>query len=333
MVSFTDLSSSDPTSWSWTFGDGGASTLPDPSHQYLGVGSYTVSLTAANPGGSDTETKANYITVTAPAPEAEFSAAPTVGSAPLTVSFTDLSSNSPTSWSWAFGDGGASARQNPGHEYLGVGSYTVSLSVSSAGGSDTETKVDYIVAAFGDVAIDHWAWTEILACVSAGIVGGYGNNLYHPEWAVDRAQMAVYISRALAGGDGAVPDFTGDPSFADVDAAHWALKYVEYAFGEAVVGGYGDGNYHPEYEVDRGQMAVFIARAMAGGDSNVPSYTGDPTFPDVPETFWAFDYIEYVADPSWAVVQGYPDGSYRPWVVVNRAQMAVYISRGFDLVW
>ncbi|MFC1573421.1 S8 family serine peptidase, partial [Candidatus Eisenbacteria bacterium] len=64
-VDFTDLSSGGPTSWSWDFGDGiGTSTAQNPSYTYDTEGSYTVSLTATNAHGSDTETKVDYITVT-----------------------------------------------------------------------------------------------------------------------------------------------------------------------------------------------------------------------------------------------------------------------------
>ena len=62
-VAFTDTSSGNPTSWSWTFGDGGSSTAQSPSHVYGSANSYTVSLTATNGQGSDGETKTNYITV------------------------------------------------------------------------------------------------------------------------------------------------------------------------------------------------------------------------------------------------------------------------------
>jgi PKD repeat protein len=77
-------------------------------------------------------------------PVADFVGDPTSGTAPLTVSFTDLSINSPTSWSWDFGDMGTSTEQNPTYTYTAVGTYTVSLTASNAFGTDTETKVDYI---------------------------------------------------------------------------------------------------------------------------------------------------------------------------------------------
>ncbi|MBN1631832.1 MAG: carboxypeptidase regulatory-like domain-containing protein, partial [Thermoleophilia bacterium] len=200
-------------------------------------------------------------------------------------------------------------------------------------GAETVTDVDVVLTAeFGDVPQGFWAYDQVGACVAVGIVAGYGDGTYKPGNPVCRDQMAVYIARAIAGGDEAVPEYTGTPTFPDVPSPHWALRYVEYAVDHEVVGGYGDGTYHPECLVNRGQMAVFVARAMAGGDSNVPAYTGIPSFPDVGSSFWAYDYVQYIADDRRNVTQGYPDGLYHPEYVVNRDQMAVYVARAFGLL-
>jgi|GEM_PF-5155721 len=63
-VQFNDTSSGFLTSWSWSFGDGDStnSTLQNPVHTYISAGTYTVSLTTANAGGSNTSTKTSYIT-------------------------------------------------------------------------------------------------------------------------------------------------------------------------------------------------------------------------------------------------------------------------------
>ena len=79
-----------------------------------------------------------------PALDADFSGTPTSGPAPLTVAFTDLSTGEIDTWSWDFGDTGTSSAQHSSHTYYTPGDYTVSLTVSGPGGSDTETKVDYI---------------------------------------------------------------------------------------------------------------------------------------------------------------------------------------------
>ena len=72
---------------------------------------------------------------------AAFTANPASGNRPLTVAFTDESAGPVTSWSWDFGDGTASTEQNPSHTYYLAGDHTVTLSVSSPNGFDTETGV------------------------------------------------------------------------------------------------------------------------------------------------------------------------------------------------
>jgi len=64
LIQFSDESTNDPTSWEWDFGDGGTSNLQNPTYTYFSAGNYTVTLTSTNSYGSDSESKANYITVT-----------------------------------------------------------------------------------------------------------------------------------------------------------------------------------------------------------------------------------------------------------------------------
>jgi len=146
-VQFTDKSSNSPTSWKWSFGDGTYSTTKNPAHTYSKAGKYTVSLIVKNAAGTNTKTIKDYITVkTAPVkPVAAFSAKPTSGNAPLKVTFTDKSANSPTSWKWTFGDGKTSTSRSPAYTYSKAGKYTVSLTVKNAAGSSTKTIKNYIV--------------------------------------------------------------------------------------------------------------------------------------------------------------------------------------------
>ncbi len=130
-VSFTDLSTGEPTSWSWNFGDGGTSTLENPNHTYLLNGVYNVCLTATSPLGSNTSCQ-NVTIDSYVAPVASFS----YTGDPI-VAFVDLSANSPTSWNWSFGDGGTSTLENPTHNYLTNGSFYVCLTATNAVGSNT----------------------------------------------------------------------------------------------------------------------------------------------------------------------------------------------------
>lgn len=76
--------------------------------------------------------------------QADFSGTPTTGTYNLTVNFTDLSTNSPTSWFWQFGDGENSTEQNPTHVYTYPGVFDVALTTGNAYGSNSTVKLDYI---------------------------------------------------------------------------------------------------------------------------------------------------------------------------------------------
>jgi len=65
-IQFTDLTTNLPTAWLWNFGDGGTSTLQNPSHQYAATGSYNVSLLATNTNGTATITRLNAVAVSVP---------------------------------------------------------------------------------------------------------------------------------------------------------------------------------------------------------------------------------------------------------------------------
>ncbi|NQU49115.1 MAG: PKD domain-containing protein [Planctomycetes bacterium] len=82
-------------------------------------------------------------------PVADFSGNPLSVTAPLLVSFSDLSTNSPTSWAWNFGDGNTSTQQDPSHTYTAAGNYTVTLNASNGDGSDSEVKTNYISVSAG----------------------------------------------------------------------------------------------------------------------------------------------------------------------------------------
>jgi hypothetical protein len=235
--------------------------------------------------------------------------------------------------------------------YLPPGPHSVRLIVSD-GEAEVQTYCGVAVVPYlghfsdvpgpNDPQEAHWAFWEVESAYQSSIVGGYGDGNYYPDWSVTRDQMAVYIARALAGGDENVPDPSGEPTFPDVLAGDWAYKHIEYAAAQNVVAGYEDDLYHPEYEVTRDQMAVYVARAMVAptGEAALADYlpTDPRDFPDVPATgygdsgtdpYWAYKHIEYCVENG--VVAGYEDGLYHPADPVTRDQMAVYVARAFDL--
>ncbi|MCB2209093.1 MAG: PKD domain-containing protein, partial [Bacteroidetes bacterium] len=160
IVSFSDLSTNNPTSFTWSFSPGtityiagASSSSQNPQVKFNAPGVYTVSLTVSNSGGSDTKTKTNYINVSILPPVADFSANNLTPTLEEIVSFSDLSTNNPTSCTWSFSPGtitymggASSSSQNPQVKFNAPGAYTVSLTVVNSGGTDMKTKTNYITA-------------------------------------------------------------------------------------------------------------------------------------------------------------------------------------------
>ncbi len=146
-VQFTDLSTGSPSSWEWDFNSDGQvdSNEQNPMYEFKDVGTYNVTLRAANDTSWANITKTNYITVEN-AFNADFTSNLTSGKVPLAVQFTDLSTDSPSAWEWDFNSDGQvdSTEQNPVCEFKDVGTYNVTLRA----GNDTlwanVTKTNYI---------------------------------------------------------------------------------------------------------------------------------------------------------------------------------------------
>ena len=186
-----------------------------------------------------------------------------------------------------------------------------------------------------DLDYDDWASDEIRACAKWGMIVGYPDGLYHPELEVTRDQMAVDVARVLAWGDDRIPDPEPPPTFSDVPADYWAYKHIEYAVSQKVADGYEDGTYQPSLTVDRGQMAVYVARALVAptGEAAIADPEPPYAFPDVPGEdsawSWCLKHVEYLAGKG--LVEGYEDGLYHPEYAVTRDQVAVIIARAFEL--
>jgi PKD repeat protein len=78
-------------------------------------------------------------------PTVAFTGTPTSGTAPLTVAFTSICSDT-TSYHWDFGDGTTSTQQHPSHTYTTPGTYTVTLTGTNLYGSTVSTRADYVTA-------------------------------------------------------------------------------------------------------------------------------------------------------------------------------------------
>ena len=153
-VNFTSTSLGLPTSYDWSFGDGGTSTSANPTHTYATAGSKTVTLTVNNgTGPASTVTKT---VVVGQKPVARFS-----GKFPdkqkLLIELTDFSTGAPDKLEWDFGDGTSRTVLTAGakvrHTYAKAGKYRIVLKATNGAGLNTvnhpigKTTIYYYVVA------------------------------------------------------------------------------------------------------------------------------------------------------------------------------------------
>ena len=119
------------------------------------------------------------------------------------------------------------------------------------------------------------------------------------------------------------------PTYADVPAGHWAAEPISSLAAAGVFAdtGCGDASFCPEDALDRKTMAVWVVRLLDGGD---PAAVTSTSFDDVDAAGFHAAFIERMFDRG--VTRGCGEGaSFCPDDPVTRAQMAVFLSRAYDL--
>ena len=194
--------------------------------------------------------------------------------------------------------------------------------------SENNPPLEVSSGTFTDVPSTYWAYNFIERLYSAGITGGCSSSpmMYCPESSVTRAQMAVFILRGEHGSAYVPPAATGTV-FGDVSTSTFAAAWIEQFASEGITSGCGGGNYCPDSNVTRAQMAIFLLKGKYGSAYVPPVATG--IFSDVPVGSFAADWIEQLA--AEGITSGCGGGNYCPSANVTRAEMAVFLVRAFNL--
>ncbi len=180
---------------------------------------------------------------------------------------------------------------------------------------------------FDDVPFDHWAYDYIQTLAKSGITSGCDANNYCPQDPVTRAQMAVFLEKGMKGSSHVPPAATGTV-FNDVPASYWVASWIEELAADGITSGCGNGNYCPDDNVSRAQMAVFLLKSEHGSDYIPPTATGT-VFDDVSSGHWAASWIEQLV--SEGITSGCGGNNYCPDANVTRDQMAVFLVKTFNL--
>jgi PKD repeat protein len=152
LVNFTDTSLSSPTTWNWTFNEVAGNntdivfaTTQYPNHIFP-LGNYLIKLNITSSIGFNVSPQVTWVNVTDEiTPLTMFTKNYGVIIFPRPIQFNDTSLNTPTAWNWSFGDGLYSDLQNPAHQYVKRGRWTVLLNASNAAGYNTNTSTVWIL--------------------------------------------------------------------------------------------------------------------------------------------------------------------------------------------
>ncbi|WP_216083738.1 S-layer homology domain-containing protein [Paenibacillus riograndensis] len=178
---------------------------------------------------------------------------------------------------------------------------------------------------FVDVKTTYWANEAIQSMASQGIITGNPDGSFKPEAAITREQLAKLIT--LTFGLDLVSD--GTQTFSDVNASSWAYKYVETA--KEYLTGYfpvkGKPFFDPQANATREDVAVALVRAMgleteSVDADNILSYKFSD-YEDV--TPQLAKEVAVAVDKK--LIQGFPDGTFRPNSPINRASVATLLYR------
>ena len=211
----------------------------------------------------------------------------------------------------------------------------------------------HIGGSFNDVLPSMGNYRHVETMLHKGITQGCSGGKYCPKTHVGRGMMAVFIARALLGGE--PPQSYTDPNtgrsydcsdglenhFVDVDDSKPYCRHVHYIWTRGIVSGCATNLYCPTDKVTRGMMAVYVSVSMLDGNQPPSSYVDPDTgrsynctdsnlnhFTDIPDTEPNCAHVHYL----WArsVITGCGSSIYCPKDVVTRGQMAVFIVDGFQ---
>lgn len=156
IITYTDISSNNPTSWRWLFPGGTPGAYngqSPPPIQYNVAGSYDVQLITNNFCGSDTLMETAIINVsTCPKPAAAITSTSTTINIGGAITFTDVSTNNPTNWQWTFAGGTPSSYNGqtpPAIQYNSTGNFDVQLITSNSCGADTDKIIGMVTVSQG----------------------------------------------------------------------------------------------------------------------------------------------------------------------------------------
>lgn len=167
-------------------------------------------------------------------------------------------------------------------------------------------------AAYSDVPSTHGFYQEIMFLKSKGVVGDAAK--FGVNNKVTREEVAVMVSKAVG-----LSGKQTSTKFKDVPASLASSGYINSAVKEGIIQGFPDGTFKPKEIVNRGQMAIFLARGFKLTDES------KTVFKDISTNMASYSSIKKIVQKNITV--GYPDGTFKPNDSLTKGQIAAFLAR------
>lgn len=172
--------------------------------------------------------------------------------------------------------------------------------------------------------LNHWAVQEIDLLSAKGIIGGYHDGSFRPNRSITRAEFSKIIISSLNLDEEAYSLYNVPSAFKDIPSAYWAKGYIELAYELGIINGYEDGTFRPERPIRRDELTAIIVRTLKVSKSfETPPNLGFADESEIPG--WARDAVAKAL--SLNLINGYPDGTFRPAELTTRGQAVTFIVR------
>lgn len=174
-------------------------------------------------------------------------------------------------------------------------------------------------ASFSDLKPNDWFYANVNNLIALRVVDGYSDGTFKPNKNITRAEFCKVILSALKG----LSTTNTASSFKDIES-HWAQGYILKAQALGIVNGYADGEFRPNNNISRAEIAkiIFTARSLTS-TATAGAADSSGSFKDC-TGHWAENYIGSLRSTN--IISGYQDMTFRPQNYATRAEVCKIIA-------
>ncbi len=169
-----------------------------------------------------------------------------------------------------------------------------------------------------DVVANHWALDYISPLLDEGIMYVYKSGDFKPNQAITRGEFAYSLAQAMNLEPTMVTKFT--------DISHYSAKgYISALVEKDIITGYPDDTFRPYNQISRAEIITMLGRSLNLDDEEKSINLATDFYFDVSQSHWASNLISLATRLN--LINGYPDGNFKPNQNVTRAESAKLLAK------